>query len=62
MAGSQAISGIPSEGTILKYKLTKTVTLMPRDRQTLSGTSIKEMDGMVIIEFIKRVSKKWMGW
>ena len=53
MAGSQAIIGIPSAGTVLKYDLTTTATPMSEDRQTLSGTSLTEADGMVIIEFTK---------
>jgi hypothetical protein len=53
MIGSQAVIGIPSESTVLKYDLTHTANLMPEHRQTLSGTSIEERDGMVIMEFVK---------
>ena len=53
MAGSQAIIGVPSAGTVLKYDLTSTATPMSEDRQTLSGTSLTEVNGMVIIEFTK---------
>jgi hypothetical protein len=59
MAGSQAVIGIPSEGTVLKYDLTNTANLMPKDRQTLSGTSIEEMDGMVMMEFVKILVEEW---
>ncbi len=53
MAGSQAIIGIPSAGTVLKYDLTITATPLSENGQTLSGTSIAEVDGMVVIEFTK---------
>ena len=54
MRGSQAVIGIPAEGTILKYDLASgSVTLADDDRQTLTGTSIAEENGMVIMEFAK---------
>ncbi|KAL3768921.1 hypothetical protein ACHAW5_001319 [Stephanodiscus triporus] len=53
MAGSQAIIGIPADGSVLKYDLTSTATLMNVDRQTLTDTSVAEVDGMVIMEFAK---------
>ncbi|KAL3817059.1 hypothetical protein ACHAXA_000109, partial [Cyclostephanos tholiformis] len=53
MAGSQAVIGIPAEGTVLKYDLTSTATLMNEERQTLTNTSIAEVDGLVIMEFVK---------
>jgi hypothetical protein len=53
MYGSQAIIGIPAEGTVLKYDLTSTATLMTEDKQTLSSTSISEVEGIMIMEFSK---------
>ena len=54
MRGSQAVIGIPAEGTILKYDLTSgAVALADDNRQTLTGTSIAEEDGMVVMEFVK---------
>ncbi len=53
MTGSQAIIGIPADGTVLKYDLTYTAAPMSDDRQTLTGTSIAEADGRVIMEFAK---------
>jgi hypothetical protein len=53
MYGSQAVIGIPVEATVLKYDLTSTATLMSEDRQTLSGTFIDEIDGMMIMKFTK---------
>ena len=53
MDGSQAVIGVPAEGTVLKYDLTSTATLMSEDKQTLSGTSITEVEGMVVMEFAK---------
>jgi hypothetical protein len=54
MRGSNAVIGIPAEGTILKYDLASgAVTLVDDDRQTLNGTSIANEDGMVTMEFAK---------
>ena len=53
MAGSQAVIGIPAEGTVLKYDLTSTATPMSEERQTLTDTSIAEVDGMVTMDFTK---------
>lgn len=54
MSGSQAVIGIPAEGTVLKYDLTSAATPMDDDRQTLTGTSISAgEDGMVVMEFVK---------
>jgi hypothetical protein len=58
MTGSQAVIGIPSESTVLKYDLTQTATPMPEHKQTLSGTSIEERDGMVIMEFVKLLEEE----
>jgi hypothetical protein len=54
MAGSQAVIGIPLEGTVLKYDLTSAATPMSEERQTLTDTSITlGVEGMVIMEFAK---------
>ncbi|KAL3783346.1 hypothetical protein ACHAW5_010888 [Stephanodiscus triporus] len=61
MAGSSAVIGLPSDGTVLKYDLTDAATLMSDDRQTLSGTSLEVVSGeggdgaanMVVMEFVK---------
>ena len=53
MAGSQAVIGVPADGTVLKYDLTFTAAPMSDDRQTLTGTSIAEADGRVVMEFAK---------
>jgi hypothetical protein len=53
MAGSQAVVGVPEEGTVLKYDLTTTATPMDGARQTLTGTSIAVVDGLVIMRFEK---------
>ena len=53
MTGSQAVIGIPADGTVLKYDLTYTAAPMSDDRQTLTGTSIAEADGRLIMEFAK---------
>ena len=54
MTGSQAVIGIPADGTVLKYDLTYTAAPMSDDRQTLTGTAIAaEADGRVIMEFAK---------
>ena len=53
MRGSQAVIGIPAEGTVLKYDLSSRATLADDDRQTLTGTSLAEADGVVTMEFAK---------
>ena len=55
MMGSQAIIGIPAQGTVLKYDLTYVATPMDNAKQTLTGTSIAvaSIDGLVIMEFVK---------
>ncbi len=53
MAGSQAVIGVPADGTVLKYDLTTTATPMDGARQTLTGTSIVESDGTVLMVFEK---------
>lgn len=55
MMGSQAIIGIPAQGTVLKYDLTYVATPMENAKQTLTGTSIAvaSIDGLVIMEFVK---------
>ena len=55
MTGSQAIIGIPAQGTVLKYDLTYVATPMDNAKQTLTGTSIAvaSIDGLVIMEFVK---------
>ena len=58
MYGSQAVIGIPVEATVLKYDLTSTATLMSEERQTLSGTSITEIDGMMIMKFAKLLTEE----
>jgi hypothetical protein len=54
MDGSQAVIGIPAQGTVLKYDLVSyDATPMSGDKQTLTGTSITEEEGKVIMGFTK---------
>ncbi len=54
MAGSQAVVGVPGDGTVLKYDLTAGAAApMDGARQTLTGTSVAESDGTVTMRFVK---------
>eukprot|EP00584_Thalassiosira_punctigera_P010917 CAMPEP_0172547466 /NCGR_PEP_ID=MMETSP1067-20121228/16995_1 /TAXON_ID=265564 ORGANISM="Thalassiosira punctigera, Strain Tpunct2005C2" /NCGR_SAMPLE_ID=MMETSP1067 /ASSEMBLY_ACC=CAM_ASM_000444 /LENGTH=829 /DNA_ID=CAMNT_0013334551 /DNA_START=42 /DNA_END=2531 /DNA_ORIENTATION=+ len=59
MIGSEAIIGLPSDDTVLKYDLTSYsgIAVMPDDKQTLTGISITEEDGKTIMEFTKMLAE-----
>ena len=55
--GSEAVIGLPDDGTVLKYELTgKSTSLvvpMSDDKQTLIDTSITQEGGMTVMSFTK---------
>jgi hypothetical protein len=55
MIGSQAVIGVPEQGTVLKYDLTTRTADAPmtEDKQTLSSTSITVEGEKAIMEFTK---------
>mmetsp|Transcript_19038 Transcript_19038/g.39999 ORF Transcript_19038/g.39999 Transcript_19038/m.39999 type:complete len:1020 (-) Transcript_19038:129-3188(-) len=57
MIGSEAIIGLPDEGTVLKYtlggKTDELVTPMEESKQTLQNTLIGQENGRTVMEFTK---------
>ena len=57
MVPSEAVIGLPDEGTVLKYDLTgkstSAVVPMSDDKQTLMDTSIEQKNGMTTMTFAK---------
>ena len=54
MQGSDAVVGVPGDGTVLKYDLDNyTPVAMSADKQTLRDTSISEVDGKTTMTFTK---------
>lgn len=57
MVPAEAVIGLPSEGTVLKYDLTAKstsgVVAMSDDKQTLMDTSIEQADGKTVMTFAK---------
>ncbi|KAL7524891.1 hypothetical protein ACHAXR_000760, partial [Thalassiosira sp. AJA248-18] len=61
MIGSEAVIGIPGEGTVLKYnlgsKVVSGVEPMQESQQTLFDTSIEVKDGQTIMKFTKMMKE-----
>lgn len=57
MVPSEAVIGLPDDGTVLKYDLTSTaesgVVAMSDEKQTLMDASIEQANGMTIMTFAK---------
>ncbi|KAL7541591.1 hypothetical protein ACHAWF_006979 [Thalassiosira exigua] len=57
MVGSEAVLGLPSESSVLKYnmasKSSSGVQPMPQEQQTLADTSIEVKDGKTVMRFTK---------
>ncbi|KAL7553589.1 hypothetical protein ACHAWF_016888 [Thalassiosira exigua] len=53
MYGSDAVLGLPSDGSVFKYELFWTPDVMPESNQTLMGTSLIQEDDKTILSFTK---------